>query len=816
MRRSAAARAIQWLLPAALVVALVAAGAKGVAAADAAGPAVPPEPVYDETDRDHWAFRPLLAPAVPEVGPGGWSEHPVDRFLRAAQERKAIEPLPRAGRATLLRRLSFGLTGLPPTPAQQQAFLADDAPGAYERLVDRLLDSPAYGERWAQHWLDVARFAETDGFEHDLVRPNAWRYRDWVIEALNRDVPYDEFVRLQLAGDELYPDDPQAAVATGFLLSGPDMPDLNLIEERRHVVLNEMAATVGSVFLGLQVGCAQCHDHKYDPVSQYDFYRLRAFFAAAEMFRDHPIPSLDERAAFEAAQAAWTPENRARDQRRRELEAAGRERFRESNPDVRPSADQWRGMLSDQERDELDSLVEQLAQLPALPELPLGRVLRGGKPQAAFLYLRGDFRQQGPQLDCGLPQVFWTEIAGADGQPPASAEDDAPLGPDSAADDTRASHEPGVRPAPWSVPEMDARRPRASLARWLTQADHPLTARVMVNRVWHWHFGRGLSATPSDFGLLGDEPTHGELLDWLARQFVDEGWSLKRLHRLLVTSEAYRAASSPYDPAWSAEETRAAAAIWEGAVGVDPENALLWRRVPLRLDGEALRDAMLAAGGRLSPRRGGPGVRPPLPPEVTVTLLKNQWNPSGDKEDHRRRSIYLFVRRNLRFPLFDVFDRPDTNASCAVRHESTTATQSLVLLNSEFSLDCARHLAGAALADGSEQSAAAGELSAAIGAVYRRVYARSAATDEVRQAASFLDAQRQRLRDEGRGADQLALPAGYSGALGVSVPSGGEAQNAGESAAGQPVLFAGDPWTAAAWVDLCLALLNSHEFVYLD
>ena len=275
------------------------------------------------SERTHWAYQPMQRVEPPLAADADWNANPIDAFIMARLERKGIEPMPEAGKLTLLRRVCFDLTGLPPTEEQIELFLADERPDAYERLVDELLASPAYGQRYAQHWLDLARFAETDGFEHDLLRPNAWRYRDWVIDALNRDLPYDEFLRQQLAGDELYPDDPQAAIATGFLLCGPDMPDINLQEERRHVVLNEMTATVGSAVLAMQFGCAQCHDHKYDPIRIQDFYRLRAFFESAELFRDLPIPTPEQRAAREAAESSRGEEYHQAVKRRDELEKLG-------------------------------------------------------------------------------------------------------------------------------------------------------------------------------------------------------------------------------------------------------------------------------------------------------------------------------------------------------------------------------------------------------------------------------------------------------------------------------------------------------------
>jgi hypothetical protein len=715
-------------------------------AADSPLTAPSERPITPE-ERDHWAYRPLAHAEPPAVSDPRFAAHPVDRFIKEALDRKVVEPLPRAGKQTLARRLFLDLTGLPPTLEQLAEFLDDSSADAYEKLVDRLLGSPAHGERWAQHWLDLARFAETDGFEHDLERPNAWRYRDWVIDALNRDLPFDQFVRLQVAGDLLSPDARDAAIATGFLLCGPDMPDLNLQDERRHVVLNEMTSTVGAVFLAMQFGCAQCHDHKFDPIRQHDFYRLRAFFESSDIFRDHPIPTAEELAAREAAESRRPPEERKHDARRQELEDLGRTNFREKNPDEIPSLKQVLAELSPEEKKEHAALLRELAGATRLPKLSAGRIVREGSPREGHFYLRGDFRQQGPAVECGFPRVLQTSVTD-------------------------------------STTTANVEHSRVALADWLVRTDNPLVARVIVNRLWQWHFGAGLSANASDFGTMGAEPTHPELLDWLARRFMADGWSLKRMHRLLVTSETYRLASAPFDAAWPADEARTAKAVFERSTAADPDNALVWRHRRQRLDGETIRDAMLAAGGQLSPRRGGPGIRPRLPAEITQTLLKDQWKVTGDEEDHRRRSIYLFVRRNLRYPMFDVFDRPDTMASCALRHESTTATQSLTQLNSDFSLDCARWLAGAVLTG----EAAIGE--SQIKAAYLRALSRPATSEEQKLAGEFIARQAERLRGENRAGDQLAQP----------IPSNRD----------------GDEFTRAALVDFCLALFNSNEFLYVE
>lgn len=687
----------------------------------------PPERELTAEEREHWAYAPLAGVAAPAVAAERWNRNPVDRFLKSALDANDLQPMPVVSKTTLLRRVYFDLTGLPPTPTEIEEFLEEKQEDAYSRLVDRLLASPRYGERWAQHWLDLSRFAETDGFEHDLVRPNAWRFRDWVIEALNDDMPFDEFVRQQISGDELYPGDSRAAIATGFLLCGPDMPDLNLQEERRHLVLNEITATVGSVFLGLQFGCAQCHDHKYDALTQYDFYRLRSFFESVEIFRDHPVPTAEDLAERKRAEASRPPEFTHDEKRRRELEELGKERFREKNPDIIPSFPRIIAELTDEERREHDALKAALEKVAPLPELPLGRVVRMGKSRPGHLYLRGDFRAEGPVLERGFPKCLCVEE--------------------------------GARP-------LNSPTPRAELARWLTSSEQPLVARVIVNRLWKWHFGNGLAAATSDFGVMGHEPTHPELLDWLVRYFLDQGWSIKEMHRLLVNSEFYKCASGPFDPEWDQATLSSAREIWSKGQAADPGNALLWRRERQRLEGEAIRDAMLYVAGLLSDRRGGPGVRPPLPPEVTRTLLKGQWPVTKDVEDHRRRSVYLFVRRNLRYPLFDVFDRPDTNASCPERHVSTTATQSLVLFNSRLSRDCAQSLAGALWSETPEATDSPGRIRAA----YLRVFNRPSSLGEIREAEDFLSRHQQ--------FDSSTVQ--------------------------------------AAWTQFCLALFNASEFVFVD
>ena len=703
------------------------------------------KPITDE-DREHWSFRPLLQPKVPSVTHPAARAGAIDCFIQRRIEQAGLQPMPQADPALFIRRVTFDLTGLPPAAIDVATFMRNDAPDAAARLVDRLLASLAWGERQAQHWLDLARFAETDGFEFDHVRPNAWRYRDWMIDALNADMPYDRFVKLQLAGDELHPDDPSAAVATGFLLCGPDMPDINLQEERRHGFLNDMTATVSSVFLGLQMGCAQCHDHKFDPVSQQDFYRLRAFFENADIFREQPIATewqpVDRR--------RWEGE-RAQSRQRVETAIAGltnsvAQRLREegNRSDLRLEGAKLRQRFTADERTRLGQLEEKLARIECmrLPEFQSGRVMKEHSAQAepSYVCVRGDFRRRGAQVWPSFPRIVNTSQ--------------------------------GTVPAPAVGATTSGRR---ALAEWMAHSDNRLATRVIVNRLWQHRFGVGIAPSESDFGIMGDVPTHPELLDWLATELPRRGWSIKALNRLLVLSSTYRRSGIAHADS---------EAKWRKSLTVDPDNQLLSRMTRRRLEGEAIRDAMLASSESLSQRRGGPGVRPPLPPEIVGTLLRNQWPVTKTEADHRRRSIYLFVRRNLRFPIFEVFDKPDLNASCARRTRSTIAPQSLMLLNSKFSLDAARRLAGFILRQTGPDA------NAQVILCYQRILSRQPSGNELQLATGFLEQASDNVRESRRARDAIAQPI-----------------------EGPPQA---NPYASAALIDLCLAMFNLNEFVYID
>jgi len=558
---------------------LIANHAHGVAIHASADP-VKDEPKITAKDREHWAFKPLQITS----GKTG-----IDDFAA---------PLPQADPATLIRRITFDLTGLPPTSEEVSAFILH--PSSFESVVDQLLASPRYGEHWAQWWLDLARFAETDGFEYDAERNRAWQYRDWVIDALNRDMPFDEFVQKQIAGD-LMGDE----TATGFLFACPDMPDLNKQDERRHVLLNDITTTVGSVGLGLTVGCAQCHDHPYDPISQADFYRLRAFF---------------------------------------------------------------------------DKTVLPKERKPLGPSV---RIFTEGVP-ASTVFVRGDFKRPGPAIQPAFPRLF--------GDTPPNAD-------------------------------------RTTLAKWIADKNNAIFLRTMANRLWQQHFGKPLAAIPGDLGHQGEAPTNPALLDWLAAELPRQNWSLKKLHKVIVMSKHYQQAVAPRK----------------------------------RLTGEMLRDAMLSVSGQLNLKTGGPGVKLPLPKEISDTLLKKQHEVNPDTTEHNRRSIYTFARRNLRNPLFELFDRPDAQMSCARRNESTTAPQVLLLMNSEFSIETARSLARQL-----HESHGSGA-SALITTATWRCLSRAPTSDEISAGQAFLQ-------------KQTALA----------------------------------PTFAEALADYCLALLNSNEFVFVD
>ena len=660
-------------------------------------------PASGGSDEAHWAYRPVRRPPVPAVA-SPWVRNPVDSFILSRLRAVGLAPSPPAARAYLLRRTYLDLIGLPPTPEEVAEFLRNPAPDAFERVVRRLLNSPHYGERWAQHWLDVVRFGETNGFEVDGERPQAWRYRDYVVKALNSDLPYDEFIRHQLAGDELAlktPEGPWPAselqAATGFLRAGPAHVVGGNQEPAvmRQEWLTEAVNGVSAAFLGVTIHCARCHSHKYDPISQKEYYRIQAFLSAAQ---DTEIPIA-------------TPREKSRHQ---SALRAVKERMAPLQAQIAALERPYREALQEKKRAALDP---EYARVLALA--PAARTPEEAKlAQVAQVQLKVSWDEIVAALTPAdrekrsLHRKRMHAIEAESPEPPASvpAVTDAirpapparllfrgdPLAP-------RDEVQPGV-PAALNGGETDlAIEPvgdrstgrRLALADWIASAENRLTGRVLVNRIWKHHFGQGLVATPNDFGKNGSRPTHPELLDWLANWFTTPparggaGWSLKRLHELLVTSAVYRQASVQ-DPARARK---------------DPGNRLLWRMNRPRLDAETLRDSVLAAAGTLNRQLGGPSIKVPLEPEVYDTIFTegepdNLWPVHPDVGQHTRRTLYLLRKRNVRLPLLVVLDAPDLMNSCGAREESTHSLQALTLMNSDFMTAQSRALAERVLREG--------------------------------------------------------------------------------------------------------------------
>jgi hypothetical protein len=578
---------------------------------------VAPLGTYTAAERRHWAFQPRQRVSPPAIT-DKWIRTPVDAFVLAGLQKAQLTPAPEADRATLIRRATYDLHGLPPTPEEIAAFVADKSPKAYENLIERLLASPRYGEQWARHWLDVIRFAESDGYEYDTHRPDAYRFRDYVIASLNSDKPYDQFLREQLAGDEIDPKNDELLVASGFNRLGPLRKNAGNqdVASSRTEVLTEMTNIVGAAMLGVTVGCSRCHDHKFDPFRQSDYYRMQGFFA-----QTHPN---DVVVATPEEQAAWKAKMEPLETEMRKL------RF-----SMRRASEEDKGKI-------LTRLEEIDGQIP--PPLTAMYAVKNDQKEMTQIHMlaAGDYRNKRAKV--------------------------------------------GMRPLgillPEATPEMPltTEKPRTKLAEWVTQPDHPLTARVMVNRIWSYHFGRGIVATPNDYGRMGVRPTHPELLDFLANEYVANGWKMKPLHRMMMLSNTYRQASkSPNEAA---------------ALQKDPSNKLLWKWNRRRLAAEEIRDTMLAVSGRLNTKAGGPSVLISIDDELIKDLKRPQyWVVTRDRKEHDRRTIYLIYKRNLILPFNQVFDSPDTLLSCARRDESTHAPQALELMNGTLSNDLAKSLA---------------------------------------------------------------------------------------------------------------------------
>jgi mono/diheme cytochrome c family protein len=642
-----------------------------------------------EKDRQFWSFVKPVRPALPKVKDRRWARNEIDAFVLSKLEQNGLRPNRAASPRELLRRVYFDLTGLPPSPEETAEFLKNPSEAAYAKVVDRLLASPHYGERWGRHWLDLARYADSGGYEFDYDRPHAWRYRDYVIKSFNEDKPYNRFIIEQLAGDQLDGVDvkanPEALIPTGFVRNGPTVDNADN-EETRMDELDDMVTTTSSVFLGLTVGCARCHDHKYDPIPQRDYYRMQAIFFPFQKteavmiskeeetvhkarnkeideqvrpFRqkiaaiDKPVRDrlLNEKAEFHVQLAEMSSgfEGKTKEQYREET-------LKRFAKDVNLQPEEIEALLSPEDlkaRKGLQQEMDKINRTRPKPAPSAMGVTDKGDPGKAYLLNRGDWRNKGEEVHPGLPQILTGDLS------------------------------------------LDPRNRRRQLAEWIASADNPLTARVAVNRIWQYHFGKGIVKTPSDFGATGDRPSHPELLDWLAAEFIyptrnagdrtagrrsdganganpqSKGWSWKAMHRLILLSNAYRQSSQ----------------FNEQAAAKDPENRLLWRMNPRRLEAEPLRDSILAVSGKLNPEMFGPGIYPRIDPDVINSGSRPRW-PLDAKDDQStwRRSVYIFVKRSVLLPLIEVFDCPATVVSGPSRAVSTVSPQALALMNNEFVL----------------------------------------------------------------------------------------------------------------------------------
>ena len=753
------------------------------------------EKKFTEQQRRYWAFQKVVKPAAPAVKDKEWARNPIDAFIASKLDEKKLKPNPHADRTTLIRRATLDLTGLPPTPEDVQAFLADNAPDAFAKVVDRLLASPQYGERWGRHWLDLARYADTNGFKTDEPRPNIWRYRDYVIQAFNQDKPYDRFIREQIAGDELYPNDLNARIAVGFNRHFTDETNQPVIELRRQETLTDITDTVGAVFMGMTYGCARCHDHKFDPILHKDYYRLQAFFANIREQDDLVLLSGAELETYKQQLAAWEAQTR---DIRNEMHAL-------VEPMAKARREYYTIRFSDGTKEALKTPPDQRNPLQAL--LAIKATPQITYEDRALVNYKDEEFGSAPLTAAQKKRFADLEIElrkfeAVKPNPPMAQTimDHSRVAPKSYVlgagnwDVQREEVQPGflsiLDPSdPKIVPPegLNSTGRRSVLANWLADPKNPLTPRVMVNRIWQYHFGRGIVASASDFGVMGERPSNPQLLDYLASTFVENGWSIKKMHRQIMLSNLYQE-SSDYQP-------QAAAA--------DPDNKLLWRYERHRFEGESVRDSMLYVSGLLNPSMGGPGINPPLPPGAggagraggvrpgfagatggAGRGAARAAAPATDAADGNRRSVYIFLKRNAVYPMLEAFDAPNPQETCSRRFRSVIPSQSLILMNDPLVMEWSRALAGRVLNDGGLSP------DQQVDRAYRLALSRLPNTDERATVSDFLRQQTalhaERLARNEKPPVPAELPAGM------------------------------DPARAAAFVDFCHTLLNSNEFLYVN
>jgi mono/diheme cytochrome c family protein len=721
----------------------------------------------------HWAFKAPARVIPPQVKNEGWVKNPIDRFILAHLEKETISPAKEADRATLIRRLALDLTGLPPTPEEVAAFVNDRDADTYEKLVDRLLSSPHYGERWARHWLDLARYADSNGFNIDAPR-TIWPYRDWVIDALNRDLPFDQFVIEQLAGDLLPGATMAQKIATGFHRNTLRNEEGGIdLEQFRIESIVDRVNTTGAVFLGLTVGCCQCHDHKYDPVSQREYYELFAFFNCCDE-PSLPLPTPEQskklaehRARVAALQGRLKGIDNATPARQKAWEDALTQPTRAMLPaDLKDIVDKPDYQRTKAEKQKLAAHFRWLDQLPQATA-GIGDPLLGGfvglttlAGHAHLASYRIGIEKQILAHKKKEPAITTTLVLQERATP---RETYVHLGGDFLRKGKRVG--PGVPSVLHALPASAARTPnRLDLARWLVDPQNPLTARVVVNRYWQHYFGLGLVETENDFGTQGTPPSHPELLDWLAREFIARGWSMKAVHRLIVTSATYR------------QSSRARPEL----ANVDPRNRQLARQNRLRLEAEAVRDVTLAASGLLEHRIGGPSVFPPQPAGVfAFTQVQRDWKPSTGP-DRYRRGLYTYFWRSAPHPALMAFDAPDSTSTCTRRNRSNTPLQALTLLNDRAFYEFAQALAVRVLRD------CRGDDAERVAYAFRLCLARNPSTAERERLTGLVSRLQASLSTDPAEAKRIApatLPAGAS------------------------------PSQTAAWTLVARVLLNLDEFI---
>jgi hypothetical protein len=763
-------------------------------------------------ERKWWAFQKPARPVIPNVSDARWQSNPVDAFTKKTLDQKGLAPAPPADRNTLARRAYLDLTGLLPSPAEVEAFVNDPSPRAYENLIERLLSSPRYGERWGRFWLDVARYADSSGFEHDNDLANAWRYRDYVIKAFNQDKPYDRFILEQLAGDELEDGDSDSLIATTYYRIGPRVR----FREKdnpyyRYEYLDDLIRTTFQGLMGLSVNCARCHDHKFDPITRLDYYRTMAMFFGYVDY-EHPLAPPEKvadyqkikneveeqvrplrrqialieapyrKAAFQRNLAKFPEEIQIAVQTPEEQRTPGQKLLAAQivSLDVDPDAaanqpTNYRNLIhvSDADHEARRKLVEQIEEIRKRlpPPLPITEGVRDGDyrlapdgPGDEPLPGKGDRFNYGVDC-CFLPQP---------GRPFAVPPVHFGANGVEVAEDQKAfvvepgylrvlvhGEQPPVAHAPANGHISSGRR--RALAEWIASPDNPLTARVMVNRVWSWHFGRGIVPTPGNFGKMGMPPSHPELLDWLATEFVRQGWSIKQMHRLIMSSETYQMASS-FSQATNLEK--------------DPENVNLWRFPLRRLEAEAIRDVILSASGKINLQAGGEPFFPSIPKSVREGFRQGKWVLTQEEPSTWRRSVYSYWKRGFKYPMFEVHDQPDLNVTCEKRNVTTVPTQALTLLNNEFVLLQARQLAERVAREAGDDPAKQ------IEQLYRITLGRQPARNELDSFLAFVQKQR-----------------GYHAA---KVSSSGSDPSARGSA------------DLATLSDLAHVMLNANEFVYIN